>query len=544
MKVLPVNVLLLYADKYYLIKQVYPLGLDLIANYLRRYGHRVTLDYPFLPDKDVETNLAKTLEETDPDVTGIGIRNLDTCMSCEAYGDFRSHDCKTFYFLPAIKGIVDMVKKRRPKMPIIVGGGAFTISPVAILKYLGLEYGIVGEGEEPFRQFLEVFPDRGKISEIPNMVHFKGKFVVNDRHAHRFSQGQDIKERERKFNYAYETVGLPVQVKRGCNQNCSYCAEPIIEGRKFVFRRTEAVVDELKAAFEKHEDIRTIFFVDTEFNVPDQQYPKTLAKKIIGEGLHEYFRFSTQVLPRPFDADFAKTLSKAGFSLILTSDSFADGVLKKNQASYRQKDVVRTLQLCEEHGIDCTVAMIFGLPGETYETMDHSIGLMHKYPPGFLRRYEYTIGGRIYQGTPLCRFIETTGEEKSIYGKRSEGFVEPCYFCGPESPMRLKEYIQKSLPHPMMYQNSYDETQFGTLALSYLIDQRRWEAATSLFMRSTLRVRSSIYDYFFRKSTDAGRTEVAEAVSVNLLEGIEGGDEIKEYGEQAEVIRYYLSLLR
>jgi radical SAM superfamily enzyme YgiQ (UPF0313 family) len=544
MQVLSMNVLLLYADKYYLIKQVYPFGLDLIANYLRQYGHRVTLDYPFLPDKDVETNFAKTLEETDPDVVGIGIRNLDTCMSCEAYGDFQGHDCKTFYFLPAIKEIVDMLKRRRPKLPVIVGGGAFTISPVAILKYLGLEYGIVGEGEEPFRQFLEAFPDKGKISRIPNMVHFKGKFVVNNRQAYRFSRGQHVKERERKFNYAYETVGLPVQVKRGCNQTCSYCVEPLIEGRKFVFRPMEAVVDELKAVLADQRDIRTIFFVDTEFNVPDQQYPMTLAEKIIGEGLHEYFHFSIQALPRPFDADFAKILSEAGFSLILTSDSFADGVLKENQASYRQEDVVRTLELCEEHGIDCTVAMIFGLPGETYETIDHSIGLMDKYPSGFLRRYEYTIGGRIYQGTPLCRFIETVGGEKNLYGKRSEGFVEPSYFCTPESPMKLKEYIQGALPHPMMYQNSYDETRFGTLALSYLIDQRRWEEATSLFNRNTLRVRSSIYDYFFRKSTDAGRTAVAEAVSVNLLEGIQGSDEIKEYGEQAELIRYYLSLLR
>ena len=538
------NVLLLYTDKYYMIKQVYPYGLDLIANYLRQQGHRVTLDYPFLPHKDIETNLAKTLEETDPDVIGIGIRNLDTCMSCEAYGDFQGHDFKTFYFLPAIKQVVDMIKKRRPGMPIIAGGGAFTISPVAILKYLGLEYGIVGEGEEPFRQFLEVFPDRGKLSKIPNMVHFMGEFVVNDRQAYRFSQGRDIKEREKKFNYAYETVGLPVQVKRGCNQNCSYCVEPLIEGRKFVFRPVEAVVDELKAVSKKYEDIRTVFFVDTEFNVPDEQYPKTLAKKIIKEGLHEYFRFSTQVLPRPFDADFAKMLSEAGFSLILTSDSFADRVLKENQASYRQEDVVRTLELCEDYGIDCTVAMIFGLPGETYETIDHSMGLMDKYPPGFLRRYEYTIGGRIYQGTPLCRFIENMGEGKNLYGKRSEGFVEPCYFCSPESPMRLKEYIQKALPHPMMYQNSYDETGFGTLALSYLIDQGRWEEATSLFMRSTLQVRSSIYDYFFRKSTEAGRRTVAEAVCVNLLEGIEGSDERKDYGEEVEVVRYYLSLLR
>ena len=36
------RILLLYADKYYLIKQVYPFGLDLIANYLTQHGYNVS----------------------------------------------------------------------------------------------------------------------------------------------------------------------------------------------------------------------------------------------------------------------------------------------------------------------------------------------------------------------------------------------------------------------------------------------------------------------------------------------------------------------
>jgi len=38
------NILLLYADKYYLVNQVYPLGLSLIANYLRKRGHAVEVE--------------------------------------------------------------------------------------------------------------------------------------------------------------------------------------------------------------------------------------------------------------------------------------------------------------------------------------------------------------------------------------------------------------------------------------------------------------------------------------------------------------------
>ncbi len=60
----------------------------------------------------------------------------------------------------------------------------------------------------------------------------------------------------------------------------------------------------------------------------------------------------------------------------------------------------------ETVNIDCTVNLIFGLPGESYETIDHTLGEMMKYPPNALRRYEYTIGGRIYQNTPLSHFLK------------------------------------------------------------------------------------------------------------------------------------------
>ena len=51
------NILLLYTDGYYLIKQVYPFGLDILANHLRQYGYEVAIEYPFLPEKDIQSNL-------------------------------------------------------------------------------------------------------------------------------------------------------------------------------------------------------------------------------------------------------------------------------------------------------------------------------------------------------------------------------------------------------------------------------------------------------------------------------------------------------
>jgi radical SAM superfamily enzyme YgiQ (UPF0313 family) len=538
------RILLLYADKYYLIKQVYPFGLDLIANYMIQHGYDATIQYPFLPDPDLETNLLNILDQTNPHFIGLGIRSLDTCMSCEKYGDYRGNDFNTFYFLPDVKRIVEIIKKHVPDLPIIAGGGGFTISPVAILKYLEIEYGVVGEGEEPLRQFVNVFPEMEKVCKIPNLVYFNGDYIINPRQEHHFRRDMWPFLRNNKFNYSFEKVGLPVQVKRGCNQRCSYCVEPIIEGRKFVFREIEWVIEELKNISETNDGISTIFFVDTEFNMPDLTYCSSLIKRIIEEDLQRYFSFSSQLLPKPFDSDFAKILAEAGFSIILTCDSFADDVLEKNQVSYCEEDIISTLKLCEEYGISLTISMIFGLPGESYETIDHSLKQMNMYPPNFLRRYEYTIGGRIYQGTALCRFIEKMREEKCLYGTKSEGYLEPFYFCSPDSPMRLKQYIEGALGYSVSYENYYDKTVSRGLALAFLADQGMWEEVIEKYLGSDLSVQSNIYDYLFRKMTEAERVGGARAISEKLLAAIQENDESGQYQDQTDVIKFYLNCLQ
>jgi len=540
----PKRVLLLYTDKYYFIKQVYPFGLDIIANHLRKYDYKVTIDYPFLPEPDLETNLKQIIARTKPDLIGLGIRNLDTTMACEPFGDFEGPGYRTFFFLPDIKAIVDIVKRLVPEVPIIAGGGAFTISPIAILKILGIQYGIVGEGEEPLRKFLDAYPDEKKFFKIPNLGFRRGDaFIFNHRQSFTFEKESGPIEREKKFNYAYETAGLPVQVKRGCNQACSYCVEPRIEGKKIVFKDHIAVIEELRFIADRHEGIRNIFFVDTEFNIPDLDYGSKLIKKILGAGLHERFRFSSQFLSRPFGFEFAKLLHEAGFSIILTCDSFADTVLDKNRSSYRKKDSIHTLELCEQFNLDCTVNLIFGLPGETYETIDETLSLMMQYPPNTARRYEYTFGGRVYEGTPLCRFIENQESGQHLYGNRSEGYIEPYYYCTPENPFKLKTYIQQRFPFFTEHQIRDDRVFRQRLAVAFLADQGRWNHAVAKFEENDLEARSSSYDYLFRKLAESGELKTAKAVSEQFMEAILQSGASDKYKDQIPVIKYYINIL-
>jgi hypothetical protein len=51
------------------------------------------------------------------------------------------------------------------------------------------------------------------------------------------------------------------------------------------------------------------------------------------------------------------------------------------------------------------------------------------------------------------------------------------------------------------------------------------------------------FERFFRKLTDAGRIDDARAISVMLLKNIEESKNSTQFGEQEELIRFYLSCL-
>jgi radical SAM superfamily enzyme YgiQ (UPF0313 family) len=460
-------------------------------------------------------------------------------MSCEPYGDHEAGDYRTFYFLPEIRKLASYIGQRAPQVPVVVGGGAFTVAPEAILKYIGLSYGIMGEGEEPFCRFIEAFPDKKRISNIPGMVCLSdGHCKANPREPFAFDASSSLGQREPRFNYAYQARGVPVRVKRGCHHRCSYCVEPIIEGRKFVFRNIAGAIQEMKTIADTMEDAETIFFVDTEFNVPDLTYCTDLVTAILREGLQERFRFVTQLIPKPLNSDFLGLLGEGGFSVVLSCESFSDSVLQENRMAYKDEDIVQAIEAFSKAGIHCTASLIFGLPGETAGTMTHTLTRMQEYPVGPLRTYEYTVGGRIYLGTPLCEYIEREKPTKNLYGTPSEGYLDPYYFCSPYSPFEVDEFVRTAFPHLQHHDNRYAAETHRRLAIGYLCDQRLWVDAVGGFLDTEPGVQAGIYDYLLKQLVRVERWDDAKAISMALLDNI---DKIGAFDSgQADVARFYL----
>jgi radical SAM superfamily enzyme YgiQ (UPF0313 family) len=490
------KVLLVYTDPYYLIKQVYPYGLDLLADRLRQQGTAVQITYPFLPDANPAANLAAAADFA-PDLIGLGIRNIDTSMACETYGDWSGNGYRTFFFLPRVRAVVDALRVLLPGVPMVCGGGAFTVASRQILDYLELDLGVVGDGEEALSAFVHAWPEPSRLARVPGLVMRRdGIFSQTPRRPFVFPRPHTL-PRDPGFRHALAAAGLPVRVKRGCNQGCSFCVEPVIEGRNFIHRDIDDVMAELQAAADL-ETVDKIFFVDTEFNLPDLGYATALVQHLVTDGWHRRFRFASQFLPRPFTDDFARLLAQAGFSVILTCTSFADPVLEAAKVSYRQADIANALDLCARYGIDVTVDLIFGLPGETRETVDHSHRCMHRWLPNPLRRYEYTVGARIYPGTPLARRVGA-GDGRNVYGPLTPGLLEPCFYCEPGPPLDLKRQVDHRAPAPMRFDNEMTESCRARLAVGYLADRDRIAEACETFLALELTDKSAVFDDLFHR---------------------------------------------
>lgn len=532
------KILLIYANEYFLISPVYPFGLDIIAQYLEKKGHHVGIDLPFLTGPDLSTGIEAALDNFMPDIIGVGIRNIDTAMAQDPTGAFKKGGISTHFFLPGIARMIRIIKQLRPDIPVVAGGAGLSVSPEAVLACTGADFGITGPGARPMAMFAERYPECGG---IPNLI----------------CPGQPVPELQEKytdldlitgrknpaFNHSFETIGMPVLTGHGCCMNCAYCVEPSMTGRRVTLRTPEAVIDELWYISENHPDISEIFFVNTEFNVPTPEQSLAILKAIVSNRLNERFRFSSQFLPVRFTEEYAGSLAMAGCYVILTCDSFFDPILTINNSPYRKKDIVQTLDLLEQFTVPCTMNLIFGLPGESVESIHHTLDMINTYTASGLVKFEYTAGARIYDNTGLARYIEHNPDEKHLYGIRSKGHIEPWFYSSPRSPEALNALIKSRLSYEQAFIPTPMEDNRALRTTAYWVDRQECEKACGSFFDAPLRVKVSLYDYLFRKLTQTGRDAPARQITMDFITSLENDDPQGAYADRLPVARFFLSLL-
>jgi radical SAM superfamily enzyme YgiQ (UPF0313 family) len=396
---------------------VTPIALDYLGHALKKSGYEVhLLDLAF--SEDLAADLNSYFRDNSPAVIGVTVRNVD-----DAY--YLSQD----FFVPKIKELVKTIKTLTDA-PVVLGGVGFSIMPSQVVEYSGADFGIQGEGEFCFPEFIKKVIDGEDPSHLPGLIYKDTNgFKANPPRLAELGLLSDCR-REFVDNARYFREGGmgSIETKRGCAERCIYCPEPEIKGRRYRLRKPEHVVDEIESLLKR--GITHFHTCDSEFNLPPE-HAEMICKEIINRGLGDKIQWYTYASPVPFSEELMSLAERAGcVGIDFGADSGSDLILKNLGRRHSKEDITELANLCHKYHMTFMYDLLLGGPGETKDTLRETIELMKEIKPS---RVGVSMGVRIYPRTPLARIIRETGglsDNSSIFGKTddNEDFFQPVFY--------------------------------------------------------------------------------------------------------------------
>lgn len=401
------------------------MGLGAVAAATRKAGHEVEL-LDLMRVNDTGPAIKEAVKRFPPRVIGIGVRNIDD-QNMEA----------PIFLLDQVQEVISHCRSFSGA-PIVLGGAGYSIFPESALSYLGADMGIQGEGEMAFPALLERVEQGADLSKAAGLylprLGLQGKRM--------FENDLDIfpfPDVSLWPAYLAKDQGLwvPIQTRRGCPLDCSYCSTATIEGRiirKFSPQRVINVITRyFEAGFER------FFFVDNTFNMP-RSYAREICGALIARGMG--ISWGCIVYPGTLDKDLAKDMARAGCTQVSVGfESGCDRMLRNMNKKFGVEAVRRSCAMLGDQGIRRMGFLLLGGPGETRESVEESLTFVDSLQ---LEAVKITVGIRIYPGTPLA---ETALREGVISGQ--DDLLFPSFYVQRGLEGWLQETVRRwMMEHP------------------------------------------------------------------------------------------------
>ncbi len=250
---------------------------------------------------------------------------------------------------------------------VVMGGPHISALPEEAMEHA--DYCICGEGEKSLPQLIEALNQQSDLKSIQGLVwrNSEGKIVKNSQVVHiqnldenPFPDFNLLEIGKAHMGAVGDKPTIPVQTSRGCPFACNFCSVTAMFGRKFRFRSTADIIDELKQ-YDPKEQI--IFFYDDNFTANPER-TKELLREMIRLGLT--FRFSTQVRVDIYkDQELLDLMVEAGCeSLYIGFESVDPDSLKEMHKNQSVEDIKTAIQEIRKRGIHIHGMFVFGFDND------------------------------------------------------------------------------------------------------------------------------------------------------------------------------------
>jgi radical SAM superfamily enzyme YgiQ (UPF0313 family) len=334
-------------------------------------------------EQDTKSAVQGRIAEFRPDVIGISIRNIDDQNMADAR-----------FLLPPVREIV-ATSRSLCGAPIVLGGAGYSIFADSALRYLGADIGIQGEGEATFPVLLERLAEGAPLDGLPGL-YLPGK-PPPDR---TFAWNLDCLPLPEPGFWIPTVSGraefwVPVQSRRGCPLDCTFCSTRVIEGSSVRGHAPESIAAWLEQLASS--GFTNFNFVDNTFNLPSH-YAKELCRRIARRGLA--IKFWCIIYPKWIDRELVELMAQVGCREIsLGFESGSGRMLRSLNKQFTPEEVRTISRMFADAGIFRRGFLLLGGPGETKDSVDESLAFSDSLN---LDALKITVGLRIYPETPLA----------------------------------------------------------------------------------------------------------------------------------------------
>ncbi|MDD5556341.1 MAG: radical SAM protein [bacterium] len=164
---------------------------------------------------------------------------------------------------------------------------------------------------------------------------------------------------------------------RGCPGLCTFCTAPAFSGKQIRSWTVDRVIEEIRYLIGL--GYREVYYRDETFTFSRRRV-REICERIRGEGLDITWICNVRV--GSADRDLLKVMKEAGCHLIkIGMESGAQEILDRSKKHIRVDETRRLFGWAREAGLDTHAHLMFGMPGETPETIDRTIAFIKEIEP-------------------------------------------------------------------------------------------------------------------------------------------------------------------
>ncbi len=167
--------------------------------------------------------------------------------------------------------------------------------------------------------------------------------------------------------FCKEAPNVQIMASRGCPYACTFCVEPTVfyDAPNYRLRSAKNIVDEMEHCI-RHYGAREIYFDDSSFSV-NQAHVVEICQEIMRRGLKIHW---SAMADAHLKIDTLKAMKEAGCVALKFGLESADPQILRNIHKHINLDMARRMvKFCNQVGIETHATYIFGLPGESKETI-------------------------------------------------------------------------------------------------------------------------------------------------------------------------------